>query len=323
MTTFDTFIKNKTLLAPLAGVTDSAFRSVCKAYGADLVYTEMVSAKALQYKNQRTRRLLYISEAEKPVGIQLFGSEPKTMAEIAKMVCDDYDGAVKVIDINMGCPAPKIVNNGEGCALMRDPELSGRIVYAVKRAINLPLTVKIRKGFSAAEPNAAAVAKICAENGADAVTVHGRTRDQYYSGKADYAAIKAVKDSLKIPVIGNGDIFCGLDAKRMYDATGVDAVMVARGALGNPFIFKDIKSVMETGKPAEPPSASERMDVLMTQARAAVEQKSERTAIVQMRKHAAWYIKGLPNAARLRERLVRITALSELETVISGIFEEE
>ena len=322
MKKFADYIKNKILLAPMAGVTDSAFRTVCRQYGADLVYTEMVSAKALSYQNKKTRKLLYIGDQEKPVGIQLFGSDPQTMAETAKAICEAYEGDIVLIDINMGCPAPKIVNNGEGCALMKDPRRVGEIVYAVKRAIHLPLTVKIRKGFNTAEPNAVEVAKICEENGADSVTVHGRTRDQYYSGKADYTIITEVKAALNIPVIGNGDIFCGLDAKRMFEKTGVDAVMVARGALGNPFIFRDILSVMNTGEPAVPVSAEERAQVLMAQAKAAVKQKGEKTAIVQMRKHAAWYIKGMPNAARLRERLVRIHSLNELDSVINGVFDK-
>jgi len=301
----------------MAGVTDMAFRTICKSYGADLVYTEMVSAKALKFKNRKTRRLLEIGDQEKPVGVQIFGNEPVTMAIIAKEVCDIYGDSIKVIDINMGCPAPKIVNNGEGCALMQSPTLVGKIVKAVRKEIDIPLTVKFRKGMDDAHVNAVDIAKISEQNGADAVTVHGRTRNQYYSGRVDLDIIAQVKQAVAIPVIGNGDIFCGRDAKQMYKITGVDAIMVARGAMGNPFIFRDIKTYLASGESAVMPSAQERARVLLRQAAATVEQKGEAMAMVQMRKHASWYTKGLPGAARMREKLVKIETLESLEAILA------
>jgi len=318
---FKTFIQGKILLAPMAGVTDKTFRQICKEMGADLTYTEMVSAKALQFKNKKTKKLLHMSDDEKPAGVQIFGSDPNIMTEMAKEITGDYGDDIKLVDINMGCPAPKITNNGEGCALMKDIKLAGKIVYAVKNAIDIPLTVKFRKGFDETHINAVDFAKACEENGADAITIHGRTRNQFYSGKADLEIILKVKQSVNIPVIGNGDIFSAEDAKNMFDKTEVDAVMVARGSMGNPFIFREIKEYLKTGQPPEKPSVEEKLDVFLTQAHRMVEDKGEKLGIVQMRKHGAWYVKGLKHAAKVREKLVRINTLLELEAVIKEIKE--
>lgn len=316
---FRQVIQGKVLLAPMAGVTDRAFRGICKAMGADLTYTEMVSAKALQFKNKKTKKLLDIGETETPAAVQLFGSEPDVMADMAAMVAETYGDDIFLIDINMGCPAPKIVNNGEGSALMKKPALAAEMVRKIKNRVSLPVTVKIRKGFTKDDVNAVDFAKRCADSGADMVTVHGRTRDQYYSGKADLQVIADVKKALDIPVVGNGDIFSAEDAKRMFEQTGVDAVMVARGALGNPFLFREIQGYLKTGEILAKPSITERMDTLMEQAEEAVQLKGERTAIVQMRKHAAWYIKGIQNASVFREALVRINTLNELNEIILQI----
>ena len=315
-------IQGKILLAPMAGVTDRAFRGVCKAMGADLTYTEMVSAKALQFKNKKTRKLLDIGEIEKPAAVQLFGNEPDVMAEMAGMVSETYGDDIFLIDINMGCPAPKIVNNSEGSALMKNPVLAGQIIRKVKDSVRLPVTVKIRKGFAKNDNLAADFARHCADSGADMVTVHGRTREQYYAGKADWQVIADVKKALEIPVVGNGDIFSAEDAKRMFEATGVDAVMVARGALGNPFLFREIQHVLANGEILPAPKISERMDVLFGQAKEAVRLKGERMAMVQMRKHAAWYIKGIKNASIYREALVRVSTLDELCDILEQIKHE-
>ena len=309
----------KVLLAPMAGVTDRAFREICKAMGADLTYTEMVSAKALQFKNKKTKKLLDIGEAEKPAAVQLFGSDPTVMADMAAMVEETYGDDICLIDINMGCPAPKIVNNGEGSALMKDPKRAGEIVAKIKRNVSLPVTIKIRKGLTEETVNAVEFAKRCEGSGADMVTVHGRTREQYYSGRADLGIIADVKKALKIPVVGNGDIFSAEDAKRMFDETGVDAVMVARGALGNPFLFREIQYYLKNGAFMPAPSIQEKMDVLLTQANQAVRLKGEKMAMVQMRKHAAWYIKGMKNAAHYREAMVRVNTLDDLNKIVHEI----
>jgi tRNA-dihydrouridine synthase B len=319
MSEFKNYIKDKILLAPMAGVTDRAFRCICKKMGADLTNTEMVSVKALQFKNKRTKKLLRIGQVEKPVGIQIFGSEPDVMADIAKELAEEYGDDIKLIDINMGCPAPKITGNGEGCALMKDPKLAGLIINKVKNAIDKPLTVKFRKGYDDNSINAEMFAKICEDNGADAITIHGRTRQQFYSGKADWDIIKKIKASAKIPVIGNGDIFSGEDAKNMFEMTGVDAVMVARGCMGNPFIFREIKEYLKTGITPKEPSVDEKLDTLLFQAKQMIEDKGERMGIIQLRKHGAWYIKGMNNATKARERLVKVNTFDELCEVIKTI----
>lgn len=288
---------NLAFLAPLAGVTDTAFRSICKDLGCGLVYTEMVSAKGLYYKNENTENLLYLSENEKPVAVQIFGSDPSIMAKAAEYFNDNKD--VCIIDINMGCPAPKIIKNGEGSALMRNPELAGRIVKEVKQASLKPVTVKFRKGFDENSVNAVDFAKVMEDAGADAITVHGRTRSQMYSGKADWDIIKSVKQAVSIPVIGNGDIFTAEAAVDIRNLTGCDAVMIGRGAMGNPWIFRQIMQ-MNNGEEVTFPSPAERIDVVLEHYQRAIKYFGENRAVREMRKHIGWYVKGLKNCTDLK-----------------------
>jgi len=313
------YIKNKVVLAPMAGVTDKSFRTICSDMGAFLTYTEMVSAKALHFKNKKTEKLLELSQAEKPAAVQIFGNNPDIMADMASKIVDVMGDDLLLIDINMGCPAPKITNNFEGSALMKDEKLAGQIINKVKKNIDKPLTVKFRKGFCEEKINAIQFAKMCEDNGADMICIHGRTRNQFYSGKADWEIIKHVKQSVMIPVIGNGDVFCASDAKEMFDVTGVDAVMVGRGCMGNPFLFRQINTYLTTGIFEDEPNVNEKLDTLLRQARMMIEDKDEHLAIVQLRKHAAWYIKGMKNSARAKEQLVRVSCYNELEEIVQNI----
>jgi len=288
---------NLAFLAPLAGVTDTAFRSICKDLGCGLVYTEMVSAKGLYYKNENTENLLFFSENEKPVAVQIFGSDPFIMAKAAEYFNDNKD--VCIIDINMGCPAPKIIKNGDGSALMRDPELAGRIVREVKQASLKPVTVKFRKGFDENSVNAVDFAKVMEHAGADAITVHGRTRSQMYSGEADWDIIKSVKQAVSIPVIGNGDVFTAEAAVDIRNLTGCDAVMIGRGAMGNPWIFRQIMQ-MNNGDEVTFPSPDERIDVVLEHYQRAIKYLGENRAVREMRKHIGWYVKGLRNCTDLK-----------------------
>lgn len=301
-------------LGPMAGVTDLPFRLLCIEQGCSMVYTEMVSAKAILYKNKNTKELLNISEQEHPVAVQLFGSDPDIMAEMATKVAE---GTCDIIDVNMGCPVPKIVNNGEGSALLNKPELVEAILGKMVKAVDKPITVKIRKGFAEGECKAAEIAKIAESCGVAAIAVHGRTREQYYSGKADWDSIKAVKEAVSIPVIGNGDIFSAEDAKRMKEYTGCDGIMIGRAARGNPWIFKEVKEYLETGRIPARPSAEEIKSMIIRHANMLAEYKGEYTGVREMRKHIAWYTAGLPHSAELRRMCNEIDSLEMLENVIN------
>ena len=304
------FATNRVLLAPLAGVTDMAFRELAREQGAGMTFTEMVSAKGIQYKNEKTFSLLQIGEKEGKAGVQLFGREPEILAQTAARLEETAGKQIALFDINMGCPAPKIVNNGEGSALMREPELAGRIIRAVKKAVHLPVTVKFRKGFDKEEDTCVVFAQMAEQAGADGITVHGRTRAQFYEGKADWKAIARVKKAVSIPVNANGDIFSPEDAKAIWEETGADGIMVARGALGNPFLFRQIHEFLKTGA-YTPVTLPERMEMAVRQAQAACRYKGERVAMREMRKHGAWYLKGIRGAARWRDRVVRVNTLEE------------
>ena len=308
-------IENSLALGPMAGVTDLPFRLLCKEQGCGILYSEMVSAKAILYKNKNTDVLLNIDKREHPVGIQLFGSDPDIMAEIGSRVAE---GNCDFIDINMGCPVPKIVNNREGSYLLTQPKLVEEILTKMVKAINKPVTVKTRKGFKDGESQAVEIAKIAESCGVAAVAVHGRTREQYYGGKADWDIIKAVKEAVKIPVIGNGDIFSPQDAKAMKEYTGCDGLMVGRAARGNPWIFKEINEYLKTGIVPEKPSAEEVKNMILKHASMLIEYKGEYTAVREMRKHIAWYTQGLPHSAELRRRCNEIVSWESLKEVIES-----
>lgn len=306
-------LDNNLILAPMAGVTDLPFRVLCKEQGAGLICMEMVSAKGIYYNNKNTESLLAIDEREHPVSLQLFGSDPEIMSEMAKRI---EHRPFDILDINMGCPVPKVVNNGDGSALMKNPILAGEIIEKTAKAIKKPLTVKIRKGFDDAHVNAVEMAHIAEESGAAAIAVHGRTREQYYSGKADWEIIRKVKEAVKIPVIGNGDIFTPQDAYRMQQETGCDGLMIARGAQGNPWIFAQINHFLETGEELRKPSAKEMVDMVLRHAKMQIAFKGEFTGMREMRKHAAWYTGGYKHASRLRSLLNEVETYEQLEELL-------
>ncbi len=307
-------LPNNLILGPMAGVTDLPFRLLCKEQGAGLLCMEMISAKAILYKNKNTETLLAIDEKEKPVSLQLFGSDPDIVSQIAHQI---EDRPFDILDINMGCPVPKIVNNGEGSALMKNPVLAGKIIEKTVKAINKPVTVKIRKGFDDEHVNAVEMAKIAEESGASAVAVHGRTREQYYSGKADWDIIRQVKEAVKIPVIGNGDLLTAEDVISMQEQTGCDGFMIARGAQGNPWIFKQILSYFENGTIMERPGYDEVKEMILRQARMMMEFKGDYTAIREIRKHASWYTMGYPNSSKLRDEINHVESYEELEELLN------
>lgn len=309
-------LKNNLMLAPMAGVTDLPFRLLCSEQGAGLTGMEMVSAKAIMYGNKNTEGLLAIHPQEGPVSLQLFGSDPKIVSEMAKQI---EERPFAVLDINMGCPVPKIVNNGEGSALMREPKLAGEIIAAVAKAIEKPVTVKIRKGFDEAHVNAVEMAKIAEDAGAAAVAVHGRTREQYYSGQADWEIIAKVKEAVAIPVIGNGDVTDGESARRMLSETGCDGVMIGRAARGNQWLFGQIAAYLEDGQTVPAPSMEEKKKEILRHAALQMETKGEYTGVREMRKHLSWYTAGLPGSSRLRGIVNQAESFEEIKRLVESM----
>ena len=308
-------LPNQVVLAPMAGVCDLPFRLLCREQGAGLVCMEMVSAKAIYYHNKNTELLMQTDPGEHPVSLQLFGSDPKIMSEMAKQI---EERPFDILDVNMGCPVPKVVNNGEGSALMKNPALVREIVTAMAKAVKKPLTVKIRMGFDGEHINAVEIAKIIEDSGAAAVAVHGRTRQQYYSGEADWEIIRKVKEAVSIPVIGNGDVDSPQKAKRMLEETGCDGVMVGRAARGNPWLLGRIARYLEDGELLENPSPEEVKTMILRHARMQLEYKGEYTGMREMRKHEAWYTAGYPRSSKLRQAVNGLESLNQLEELLEG-----
>lgn len=307
-------IENNIFLAPMAGISDMPFRILCKEKGAGLVYTEMVSSKGMFYEDKKTRQLMAIDSRERPAAIQIFGSDPQIMGEIAREVSKEAD----IIDINMGCPAPKVTKNGEGSALLLKLDLIDQITKAVVENATVPVTIKIRKGWDEEHITAVEVAKIAEKNGIAAITVHGRTREQFYTGKADWNIIKAVKEAVSIPVIGNGDVMDGPTAKQMLEETGCDAIMIGRASNGNPWIFEQVIQYLEKGIETNKPSVEDVKNMILRHLEMLVAYKGEYTAIREMRKQIAWYIKGMPNAAIFRNEINQIESLETLKEKIKN-----
>jgi len=310
-------LNNNIILAPMAGVSDLPFRLICSQFGAGMVCMEMISAKAIMYNNRNTDSLLEIHPDESVVSLQLFGSDPQIMATQAKRIEDrPYD----ILDINMGCPVPKVVNNGEGSALMKNPRLVGEIVEAIVKETNKPVTVKIRKGFTADSVNAPEIAHIAQESGAAAVTVHGRTREQYYSGEADWDIIAQVKQRVSIPVIGNGDIIDGPSALMMMRQTGCDGIAIGRAAQGNPWIFREIIHFLETGEELPKPTSQEKFEIVKLHAALNLQYKGEYTGVREMRKHLAWYSSGIPGGAKMRNLINEMETMDDILKVANSVF---
>ena len=307
---------NPFVLAPMAGVTDLPFRILCREQGAGLVCMEMVSAKAISYKNRNTAALMEIDDREHPVSLQLFGSEPELMGEVAASI---EEHPFDILDINMGCPVPKVVNNGEGSALLKDPKRIGKIVSAVSHAVKKPVTIKMRIGFEKYPVDVTEIAKIAEDNGAAAIAVHGRTRQQYYSGEADWEAIRRVKEAVSIPVIGNGDVDSPQKAEKLLQQTGCDAVMIGRAVRGNPWIFREMNTYFQTGKLCTKPSVKEVKDMILRHTRMQIDLKGEYIGIREMRKHVAWYTAGMRNSAGIRRESNSIASYGQLEELLKWL----
>jgi putative TIM-barrel protein, nifR3 family len=305
-------------LAPMAGVTDSAYRTLCMQMGAAYCVTEMVSAKAMMYSDKKTAGIAFLDEKARPSAIQIFGDEPETVAESAKKLMEYRPN---MIDINMGCPVPKIAGNNSGSALMKNPPLCGEIVQAVSEAVDVPVTVKIRKGWDEEQVNAVEVAKICQQAGAAAVAVHGRTKMQMYSGKADWDIIRQVKEALTVPVIGNGDVTDPTAAMQMLEETGCDLVMIGRAAQGNPWVFRDINAALNHGIPLPPPSLLERIVMIKRHIEAACADKGEDRGMREARKHVAWYLHGMRSAAEFRRRAGFLSTMKDLDMLMKDVYE--
>ena len=311
-------LENNIFLAPMAGITDLPFRLICKENDAGLVYTEMVSAKALLYNDEKTKLLLKTCDKEKPLAVQIFGSDVEAIAYASKYVSEFAD----IVDINMGCPAPKVVKNGDGSALLKNPELAAKVLKAVVGNSEKPVTLKIRKGWDDTCINAVEIAKIAEDCGISAIAIHGRTREQYYSGKADWDIIRQVKENVSIPVIGNGDVFEVEDAINMLNQTNCDAIMIGRGAQGNPWIFKRINHYMQTGEILPEPTLEEKINTAKKHLKLAVEEHGEYVAVREMRKHIAWYLKGLRNSARVRDEINKIESYEEVVNKLESYMQD-
>lgn len=312
-------LKNKVFLSPMAGVTDLPFRLICKEQECGLLYTEMINGKALCYDDENTKKMLKIEKEEHPVAVQIFGSEPDFMGRAAEIM-NEYPN--EILDINMGCPAPKVVKNGDGSALMKNPKLAEKVLKAVVKNSNKPVTLKIRKGWDDNSVNAVEIAKMAESCGISALAIHGRTREQYYTGKADWDIIAEIKKNLNIPVIGNGDVFTIEDSINMLDKTGCDAIMIGRGAQGNPWIFKRINHYMNTGEILPEPTLNEKISTAIKHLKLAVEEHGEYVAVREMRKHIAWYLKGLRNSARLRDEINKIEDYQEVVSKLEYYMED-
>ncbi len=308
-------LKNNVILAPMAGVSDLPFRLLCHELGAGLVCMEMVSAKAIFYGNKNTERLLDIHPKERPVSLQLFGSDPVIVSEMAKKI---EERPFSILDFNMGCPVPKVVNNGEGSALLKNPKLAAQILEGLVKAVQKPVTVKIRMGFDKEHINAVEMAKIAEACGVAAIAVHARTREQYYSGRAHWEIIRTVKEAVSIPVIGNGDVDSPAAAEQMLSETGCDGVMIGRGAQGNPWIFREVSQYLETGTIPQKPDNAEKRELILRHARLQLEYKGEYTGVREMRKHLSWYTAGMPHSARFRQM---INTLESMDALIRGVEE--